>query len=304
MNASQFLPFAGACVLLAFAAASPPVLKSQETAVVSKVLSYSAIQLSSGEKVTLIGIGAPPTGAFTPRDAKDRLQSIVLGKNVVLLADVAQADKKKEVFRYLYVNGEMVNIRMINDGYASAVRDIPYSKLPDFIAAETSARARKAGAWILDPEAAKNSVNLSVSPERITDVAILQYQIPIASNVSLIVLDGTGRVVASVINSRLNPGGYVAAFQRLTLPDGEYTCRLEACNQVISRKVMLTGRQSASASTVTPRDQQPPAELGARGAAAPASAGSMFRFQEAPAVVTASIVNPDKPTAKEGTVIR
>jgi endonuclease YncB( thermonuclease family) len=215
---------------------------SQERVTVSKVLDHSTILVSKNEKITLIGIGKPPTGAFTVRDAKDHLDEILRGKEVMLVADPNVPDAKGSKARYVYLNGDLVNQRLISEGFAGVVREREFSKIESFVEAENVARRMKIGAWVLDGVDEQEHFSLAISPNPVTEVAMLQYQIPEPCNVTLLIMDSTNRVVASLVNARMEAGGYTAVFQRLRLPDGKYRCQLSAGSRVISENLALTGK--------------------------------------------------------------
>lgn len=216
---------------------------SQERATVTKVLDHSTIVVSKNEKISLIGVDKPPTGAFTVRDAKDRLEEILRGKEVMLVADPNVADGKGIKHRYVYLNGDVVNLRVISEGFAGVRRGTEFSKLEAFLEAENIARRMRVGAWVLDGQTTEDQFSLAVSPNPITEVAMLQYQIPEPCDVTLLIMDSTNRVVASLVNARMQAGQYTAVFQRLRLPDGNYRCQLTAGSRILAEHVLLTGRK-------------------------------------------------------------
>jgi endonuclease YncB( thermonuclease family) len=231
-------------VLILTASVLPSILSAQERVTVTKVLDHATILIAKNEKVTLIGVDKPPTPAFTARDAKDHLDDILRGKEVMLIADPNVADAKGAKARYVYLNGDLVNQRVITEGFAAVQRGTEFSKLETFLEAENVAHRMKVGAWVLDGTQTDEQFSLAISPNPVTEVAMLQYQVPEPCNVSLLVLDSTNRVVASLVNARMQPGGYTAVFQRLRLPDGHYHCQLTAGSRVLSEELSLTGRGS------------------------------------------------------------
>lgn len=226
-------------------------LSAQERVTISKVLDHSTIVTSRNEKITLIGVDKPPTGAFTVRDAREHLSDIVLRKEVMLIADPNISDPKGSRARYVYLNGDLVNQRLISEGFAGVRHDGSFTKLDAFLEAETVARRMRIGAWVLDADMTDEQFSLTISPNPMSEVAMLQYQIPEPCNVSLLVIDSTNRVVASLVNARMGQGGYTAVFQRLRLPDGRYRCQLSAGSRIVSEELTLVGR---SAKTVAASD--------------------------------------------------
>ncbi|HVK37782.1 MAG TPA: thermonuclease family protein [Candidatus Kapabacteria bacterium] len=228
--------------ILAIASAVSASVSAQERVTVSKVLDHSTIVVSKNEKITLIGVDKPPTGAFTARDAKDHLDEILRGKEVMLVADPNVADAKGAKSRYIYLNGDLVNQRVISEGFAGVRRGGEFTKLEAFLEAENVARRMKIGAWILDGSTTDEQFSMTITPNPMSEVAMLQYQIPEPCNVSLLILDSTNRVVASLVNARMEQGAYTAVFQRLRLPDGRYRCQLSAGSRVVSENLTLVGR--------------------------------------------------------------
>lgn len=230
-------------VVLALALAVCASASAQERVTVTKVLDHSTILVGKSEKIMLIGVDKPPTGAFTVRDAKDRLDQILRGKDVMLVADPTVVDAKGTKSRYVYLDGDVVNLRLISEGFAGVRRGIEFTKLETFLEAENVARRMRVGAWVLDGVTVDDRFSLAVSPNPITEVAMLQYQIPEPCDVTLLILDSNNRVVASLVSARMEAGGYTAVFQRLRLPDGKYRCQLTAGSRVVSEAISLTGRK-------------------------------------------------------------
>jgi endonuclease YncB( thermonuclease family) len=242
MRRSQFPTTVWLVAILLLSVPVGSTLFAQERVTVSKVLDHSTIVTSRNEKLTLIGVDKPPTGAFTVRDAKDHLDEILRGKEVMLEADAVVREGKGAKARYVYLNGDLVNQRLISEGFAGVARGTEFSKIESFIEAENVARRMKIGAWVLDGVEEEDHFSLAISPNPVTEVAMLQYQIPEPCNVSLLIMDSTNRVVASLVNARMESGGYTAVFQRLRLPDGKYKCQLTAGSRIVSETLALTGR--------------------------------------------------------------
>lgn len=259
--------------VLTLALAVSASASAQERVTVTKVLDHSTILVSKNEKISLIGVDKPPTGAFTSRDAKDRLDEILRGKEVLLVADPTVVDAKGIKSRYVYLDGDVVNQRVISEGFAGVRRDVEFTKLDAFLEAENVARRMKVGAWVLDGVSTDEQFSLAISPNPVTEVAMLQYQIPEPCDVTLLILDSNNRVVASLVNARMVAGGYTAVFQRLRLPDGKYRCQLTAGSRVVSETISLTGRKTTGGGGSSPMGVNvgsPDAEAAAAASGAPA----------------------------------
>jgi micrococcal nuclease len=82
------------------------------------------------------------------REATDRNRELVGGKAVGLERDVSQADRFDRLLRYVWLNGEMINAKLVEDGYATASAfppDVKHAEL--FSALEDRARSEQRGLW-------------------------------------------------------------------------------------------------------------------------------------------------------------
>jgi hypothetical protein len=76
-------------------------------------------------------------------------------------------------------------------------------------------------------------------PNPFNPTTVVRYQLPLASNVRLVVFDLLGREVSSLVNEREGPGSYEVKFDGAGLSSGVYFYRLTADNLVQTRKLML-----------------------------------------------------------------
>lgn len=124
-------------------------LLAQDTVTVSKVISSTRIQTTTGATYNLIGIGPPRSKAVTPEDCTLYLKNLIDGQQVVLIPDtipvVTNIDGSDE--QYVYLDDQLVNLRMIEDGYATALKIPTHSRLPEFVKAERTAKDQKVGAY-------------------------------------------------------------------------------------------------------------------------------------------------------------
>jgi endonuclease YncB( thermonuclease family) len=224
-------------LLLPFAMAA--TLRAQDTLSVKKVISGTVFMATNGMKISLLGVGDPPTGAVTPRDAKDRLESLLKGKRIVAVADtMAAAPAGAPQPRYVWAGDVFVNQRLIDDGFATLTRGASFSMYNRLAAAEDRAKGNKIGAWrLLGID--MNTATISANPNPLTDVSLIEYQLPKASRVTVQVFEASGRAVATLVNEKQSAGRHTAIFQRLTLKSGEYTCRLTADGVTLDKKLTL-----------------------------------------------------------------
>ena len=81
-------------------------------------------------------------------EATNRNKELVLGKTVTLVKDISEVDKYGRLLRYVYVNGELINLKLIEEGYGRFVTFPPdVAKVPIFRDAERKSRNERIGLW-------------------------------------------------------------------------------------------------------------------------------------------------------------
>jgi hypothetical protein len=76
-------------------------------------------------------------------------------------------------------------------------------------------------------------------PNPFNPTTVVGYQLPVASNVRLVVYDILGREVAVLVNERKAPGTYSVTFDGSGLPSGVYFYRLSAGEFLQTKKLLL-----------------------------------------------------------------
>jgi len=126
---------------------------------VTRAVDGDTIDVTMGtqkETVRLLGIDTPET--HDPRKpvqcfgqiAAAHTKALVEGKNVRLEPDPTDSDRDKyhRLLRYVYLpDGTLINAELVRDGYAFAYVVFPLTKLDQFRALETDARAHNRGLW-------------------------------------------------------------------------------------------------------------------------------------------------------------
>ena len=105
-------------------------------------------------RVRYIGIDTPetvdprrPVGCFG-REASERNRQLVEGRSVGLEQDVSETDQFGRLLRYVWVDGQMVNAALIEEGYATAATFPPDVKYADLFASlQGQAREADRGLW-------------------------------------------------------------------------------------------------------------------------------------------------------------
>ena len=137
---------------------APPAASPQEPAgpeyLVVRVWDGGTIELAGGQRVRYIGVdspgmrnvrGEPDAGAWAAREANRRL---VAQRRVRLEADALDADADGAWWRYVYVDGLLVNTELLRQGAVFAMNRYPNNRLVErLMAAEQDARRHKRGVW-------------------------------------------------------------------------------------------------------------------------------------------------------------
>ncbi len=108
-------------------------------------------------RVRYLGVEIPDTGRVEPsgqqtaEEAWDFNRFLVEGKTVELEKGLTEVDQSGQLLRYVYVNGEMVNLALLTNGYAT-VASFPakFKYLTSFLIAEENAEASLRGVWSLN----------------------------------------------------------------------------------------------------------------------------------------------------------
>ena len=76
-------------------------------------------------------------------------------------------------------------------------------------------------------------------PNPFNPSTVINYQLPVVSEVTLKVYDVLGREVSTLVDQRENAGYYSVTFNAVNLPSGVYFCRLSAGGNSVTRKLVL-----------------------------------------------------------------
>jgi micrococcal nuclease len=107
--------------------------------------------------VRLIGIDTPesvdprrPVECFG-REASDATEALLAGEQVRLVTDVENVDGFDRLLRYIYIDSEMANARLVANGYAHAYTYPPNVRHAElFVNLEREARSSQRGLWAGD----------------------------------------------------------------------------------------------------------------------------------------------------------
>lgn len=105
--------------------------------------------------VRLIGINAPeraysttPAECFS-QQAKTYLTSLLQGRTVILRKDILNSNKDRygRLLRYVELNGEDINAKMVRNGYAYAYTRFSFSRNNLYVGSQNRAREEQIGIW-------------------------------------------------------------------------------------------------------------------------------------------------------------
>lgn len=122
---------------------------------IARVVDGDTVVTTTGERIRYIGIDTPETVhpykavEFYGKEASDKNKSLVEGKTVELEKDVSNKDKYGRTLAYIWLGNEMINAKLVAEGYAYAYTYPPDVKHSDyFVALQRQAQQKKLGLWV------------------------------------------------------------------------------------------------------------------------------------------------------------
>lgn len=137
-----------------------------EQVIVKRVIDGDTIVLADDRQVRYIGIDTPET--VHPQkevecfglESSSYNRELVEGKAVYLETDVSDKDRYGRLLRYVWLDGEMVNEKLVREGYAFASAFPPDIKYQDmFNQAQQTARESELGLWKNCPVNSADEIN-------------------------------------------------------------------------------------------------------------------------------------------------
>ncbi|MAG07223.1 hypothetical protein CMI46_00195 [Candidatus Pacearchaeota archaeon] len=120
---------------------------------VTKVIDGDTV-IIDGESVRLLGMDTDERGYPCFHEAKEKIEELILNKNVILEKDTEDKDQYDRYLRYIFLNGKNINLQMVEEGFAISrfyPQNIKYKE--EIITAEKYARENKLGCkWGATPE--------------------------------------------------------------------------------------------------------------------------------------------------------
>ncbi len=121
---------------------------------VVRVIDGDTFVIEGDIRVRLIGMDTPEMKNKNNKidcfaqEAKDKLTSMISGKDVNLVKDVSETDRYGRLLRYVYLGDKMVNDTLVKEGYAVIATfppDVKYEN--EFLTSEKMARESNLGLW-------------------------------------------------------------------------------------------------------------------------------------------------------------
>ncbi len=116
-----------------------------EKKMVTRVIDGDTVVVEGGESVRLLGIDADERGDPCYAAAKDRLEELVLNKEVTLEMGIEDKDIYDRYLRHIILDGENINLKLVEEGLAIArfYSDVKYKE--EIVSAEKTAMENKTG---------------------------------------------------------------------------------------------------------------------------------------------------------------
>ena len=122
-----------------------------EFANVTRVIDGDTLVLNNSEKVRLSGINAAELGECFSEEAKEKLEQLVIHKEIGLEKDISDRDKYNRLLRYIYVkdNRIFVNGILVQEGYVKVYDKYAYDtkRYKQLKKLEENAMENKIGVW-------------------------------------------------------------------------------------------------------------------------------------------------------------
>ena len=105
---------------------------------VTRVIDGDTFVIQNGERIRMIGIDAPELKDKFGIQSKNHLKKLIENKHVFLKGGNITSDKDyfKRLLRYVYIDETDINLKMINDGFASVYLKYKFSKIEQYKLAE------------------------------------------------------------------------------------------------------------------------------------------------------------------------
>jgi micrococcal nuclease len=120
----------------------------KEEAIVTSIVDGDTIVIAGGQRVRLLNMDARERGEECYNEAKQRLEELILMKNVTMERDKENRDKYGRLLRHIYIDNQSANLILVREGLAIAYIIPPNTKYEnDFKQAEQLAMNEDGCVW-------------------------------------------------------------------------------------------------------------------------------------------------------------
>jgi len=120
----------------------------KEKTVVTSVIDGDTVVIAGGQRVRLLNIDARERGEDCYDEAKQRLEEIVILKNVTLEREKENYDKYNRLLRHVYLGDQNINLLLVREGLAIVYIIPPNTKYESyFVEAEEKAMKEAGCLW-------------------------------------------------------------------------------------------------------------------------------------------------------------
>lgn len=127
---------------------NPPQPTELESVTVAEVIDGDTVNLADGERVRYIGLNTPERDEAYYDEATQLNRQLLNAGPVQLEFDVETQDQFGRTLAYIWVDGVLVNLEIVRQGYANMLVVPPNNRYEaEFRQAEAEARQAKRGMW-------------------------------------------------------------------------------------------------------------------------------------------------------------
>ena len=91
-----------------------------EEKIVTKIIDGDTVIVEGGETIRFLGIDCDEKGRECYDDAKNRIDELLLNNRVTLEKENEDKDRYGRSLRYIFLNNENINLKMVKEGYCVA----------------------------------------------------------------------------------------------------------------------------------------------------------------------------------------
>ncbi len=127
---------------------SEKIFEPRQETTVTQIIDGDTLVVEGGARIRLLGMNTPEKGEKFYSEAKEFLANLTFKKTVTLEKDIENKDQYDRYLRYIWIDGTLVNLELVRNGFAYALVYEPNIKYQAEIAeAEQEAKEEKIGLW-------------------------------------------------------------------------------------------------------------------------------------------------------------